>query len=217
MDIRHFFLPEGLRALVRDAIQREHGDLGLNSSTPSPTSWPPLSSLGQELTTPANKAAKAADDLVNKTVDRAGGNVTVARIRLDHIGKAATLKEARAVGDRLPRDLVQMFETAICEMSNRTCGVQQFLGLYSIYLVGKHGGEKLYAELVDELYQAWKGDEGGLYDVLEAEDVVDQILFAARGFLTSRKLRGGIMLACFQVDFRNYVAEDYSEVLSQLT
>ncbi|KAK6827657.1 tol protein [Apiospora arundinis] len=170
----------------------------------------------KKLTTPANKAARTAEDLVSKTVDRAGGNVTVARLRLDHIGKATTLKEARAVGDRLPRELVQVFDAAIYDMEKNSFGIQRFLGLHSIRLVAKHGGEKPFVELVEELCQAWKEDGQELYEVLDAEDAVEQILFAARGFLTSRRLMGGVMLACFQVDFRNYVAEDYSEVLSLL-
>ncbi|KAK7996825.1 hypothetical protein PG989_004865 [Apiospora arundinis] len=215
-DINHFFHFEGLRVLVKEAIQREHGDLGLDDNTPGPSPWPPLSSLGQELTTPANKAARTAEDLVSKTVDRAGGNVTVARLRLDHIGKASTLKEARSVGDRLPRELVQVFDAAIYDMEKNSFGIQRFLGLHSIRFVAKHGGEKPFVELVEELCQAWKEDEQELYEVLDAEDAVEQILFAARGFLTSRRLMGGVMLACFQVDFRNYVAEDYSEVLSLL-
>ncbi|KAK6853593.1 hypothetical protein PG995_010405 [Apiospora arundinis] len=215
-DINHFFHSEGLRVLVKEAIQREHGNLDLDDYTPEPSPWPPLSSLGQELTTPANKAARTAEDLVSKTVDRAGGNVTVARLRLDHIGKATTLKEARAVGDRLPRELVQVFDAAIYDMEKNSFGIQRFLGLHSIRLVAKHGGEKSFVELVEELCQAWKEDEQELYEVLDAEDAVEQILFAARGFLTSRRLMGGVMLACFQVDFRNYVAEDYSEVLSLL-
>ncbi|KAK7926949.1 tol protein [Apiospora marii] len=220
--ISHFFLPEGLSVLVRDAIQREHGDLGLDSpaqtSPGSPPCLPPLSHLGQELATPANKTAGVAEQLVEETASRSDDVVAVALLRLNHLWKAKTLKEARAVPDRLPRELLNVFDAGIAYVAAQTCDTQRFLGLQSIRIVGKFVEqiETPYEELKAGLREMWQGDESKLSDVLDSEDGLEQVLFAARGFLTSRKIWGGIWVKCYQVDFHLYVAENYSEVLSQL-
>ncbi|KAK8042836.1 hypothetical protein PG994_013319 [Apiospora phragmitis] len=134
--VSHFFLPEGLSVLVRDAMQREHGDLGLDTSAQTP----------------------------------------------------------------------------------RACGIKRFLGLQSIRIVGRfiEQIEIPYEELKEELREACKGDESELDGILGSEDALEQILFAARGFLTSRKIWNSIWVKCYQVDFHLYVAENYSDILSQL-
>lgn len=220
--ISHFFLPDGLGVLVRDAIQREHGDLGLETTGPtSPRSsprLPPLSHLGQELATAANRMAGVAEQLVEETASRSDDVVAIALLRLNHLWKAKTLKEARAVPDRLPRELLNVFDAGIAEVAAQACNTQRFLGLQSIRIVGRivEQIETPYEELKEGLREEWKGGETELSNILDSEDALEQVLFAARGFLTSRKIWGGVWVKCYQVDFHLYVAENYSEVLSQL-
>ncbi|KAK8127354.1 hypothetical protein PG984_008462 [Apiospora sp. TS-2023a] len=223
--ISHFFLPEGLSVLVRDAIQQEHGDLGLDTTateqqTPGGRLLPPLSPLGQELAAPANRVAGVAERLVEETATRSDDVVAIALLRLNHLWKAKTLKEARAVPDRLPRELLHVFDAGVAEIASQRPGsLQRFLGLQAIRIVGRYVEqiETHYDELKEELRAVWEGnDEPELSDVLDSEDGLEQVLFAARGFLTSRKAGGTVWVKCYQVDFHLYVAENYSDILSSL-
>ncbi|KAK8080774.1 hypothetical protein PG997_008592 [Apiospora hydei] len=219
--VSHFFLPDGLSVLVREAIQREHGDLGLDDPAQkkpeSPSRLPPLSHLGQELMTPANRMAQVAERLVEDTASRSEDHVAIALLRLNHLWRAKTLKEARAVPDRLPRELLNVFDAGVADIAAQACGIQRFLSLQSIRIVGRliEQIEMPYEELKAELREAWKGDESELNGILESEDGLEQILFAARGFLASRKIWNCIWVKCYLVDFHLYVAENYSEILSR--
>ncbi|KAK8052191.1 hypothetical protein PG993_003576 [Apiospora rasikravindrae] len=219
--VSHFFVPEGLSVLVREAIQREHGDLGLNDPAQqkpeSPSRLPPLSHLGQELMTPANRVAQVAERLVEDTASRSEDHVAIALLRLNHLWRAKTLKEARAVPDRLPRELLNVFDAGISDIAAQACGIRRFLGLQSIRIVGRfvEQTEMSYEKVKEELREAWEGDGSELDDILESEDGLDQILFATRGFLASRKIWNSIWMKCYSVDFHLYVAENYSDILAQ--
>ena len=113
-----------MREFVSWDLEREHGDLGLGSANDRK---PPLSMLGISLH--QDRAGGAAAHLVQHIVDRAYGNVGMAKLRLDLVHGSRTLEPIEAVHDRLPNNLLDTFEAGINSIEQQPDAWLRDLGL----------------------------------------------------------------------------------------
>lgn len=200
-----------LRGLLRYFLEREHGDLGFGSHVgvvaTQPT-LPPWSILGRELVNPANK--NAAGKLVDDLVKQASGNIALALLRLEHISEVASLEEARAVADRLPRNIVTVFNAGMLGIASNPVKLYRSLGLKSIKAVGDCGDGITFESLKEKLKKEWEGDRQELEAVLDSEFGMEEVLAASHGFLWPRE-GGEAALEFYHYNFELYITENYAE------
>jgi hypothetical protein len=223
-----------MKDFVRRTIQREHGNLEIlplsGDATPSDT-WPISSALGRKL-----KTSDRGKSLITDTERRAEGNLAWARLRLDDICKAETLEDTLLRTDRLPRNLVALFDAGIWQIVRQREEVAN-LGLKAILLASL--GLKAFPPITEE-DQENSPDELGLEDDANEgvpfNDVrtwiytygrkvnyklvtLKEVLHAARGFLkVETEVNPGdhIRLAVYHRDFGLYVRERYNATLIEV-
>ncbi|KAK2015913.1 hypothetical protein LZ32DRAFT_645407 [Colletotrichum eremochloae] len=132
-------------------LEREHGDLGLNTCSDK-QNLPPPSDLGRVLTEAQNQ--KDLYDLRRRIYDHAEDNVTLARFRLDNIHQIQSIDAVRApVADVLPANIVNFFNEGMRHIDDQP-EEQRELGLKVIAAVTNFGFEpSLGNELVDVILQ----------------------------------------------------------------
>jgi hypothetical protein len=192
-----------MREFVAWDMEREHGDLGLGSVNDKK---PPLSMLGSSLH--EDRADGAATRLVQHIVDKAYGNVVMAKLRLDLIHRAQTLESIEAVHDRLPNNLLQLFGAGINSIERQPDAWLQDLGLLAIAAAARNFNGVPFESLKQWLQKA--SPQSSLVHV--ASRSPEELLRAARGFLV-QKHTDPIELTVYHPDFYYYVAEDYNEGL----
>ncbi|KAF2204608.1 hypothetical protein GQ43DRAFT_141111 [Delitschia confertaspora ATCC 74209] len=118
-------------------LERQHGDLGLLSSYPRK---PPVSNLGMALL--EDPTGATPEQLVRNINKRAVyNNVAIAKARLeslDEIHALETLEALEGSRDRLPANIVALFDAEIARIEAQP-ELQQELGLKAISTVGCHG------------------------------------------------------------------------------
>ncbi|KAF2186876.1 hypothetical protein K469DRAFT_570948 [Zopfia rhizophila CBS 207.26] len=183
-------------------LEREHGELGLASSI---TRKPPLSNLGQSLL--EDRTANTAHSLVQRIVDLANGNIGLAKARLDLIHEAESLEGVEARRDRLPANIVAMFDAGLKQIEAQR-RVQKDLGLNAISVAGS----AFYGIPIPDL-QIWLQQSRTAFGRVSTRSGED-ILEAARGFLlATRDNPANIRL--YHTSFYYYVAQNYNESLYQ--
>ncbi|KAL9086789.1 MAG: hypothetical protein Q9165_006936 [Trypethelium subeluteriae] len=123
-DIEIGSIPDSsMKPFVKWDLQREHGDLGFG--VPSKAKQRPSSKLGIAL---RQNNGEGAEELQKTIVDRASGNVGMAKLRLELTYASASLEEVKATRDRLPRNIVAIFDAGISRIEEQA-GAQRELGL----------------------------------------------------------------------------------------
>lgn len=197
-----------IEGYVRWDLEREHGDLGLGSSNEVK---PPASSLCKALA--RHKNSNAAQELVSYIAEKADGDITQARLRLDLVREAETVDMTRHTIEGLPASVIAVFEAGIKSIQEQE-EPSRTLGLNAICLV--------------TIGHAYQGIEAGYFMKklqalcnMDPEETakscfLDEIIHASRGFLSvywhvgedEEKVRS------YHHDFFYYVLEDYNESLS---
>ena len=192
-----------MREFVAWDMEREHGDLDLGSVNDKK---PPLSTLGSSLH--EDRAIGAATRLVQHIVDKAYGNVVMAKLRLDLAHRSQTLESIEAVHDRLPNNVLEIFRAGINSIEQQPDAWLQDLGILAIA-----AATRTFNGVPFESLKQWlqKGStQSSLVHV--ASRSPETFLRAARGFLV-QKHTDPIELTVYHPDFYYYVAEDYNEGL----
>lgn len=202
-----------MAAFIAWSLEREHGNLGLNSG-PHHGPLPPVSALGLELLKAGGPVLEAdgkesggkrtlAIGLCERLLARSEGHLTLAKVQLDLVHAAndprAILAEVES--DSLPHQLVAIFDAAV---SNALDGNE--LGKACIALsAGNDMVEYGIPLMVLKRQLALKFGPAG---VCGAEDVIA----AARGFLVSNYEYGSVIQA-FPPTFGVYVSDRYNKEL----
>lgn len=168
------------------SIEREHGDLGLRSSADPK---PPLSKLGMMLD--ENRTGGAVQDIVQQIANKAYGNVAIAKLRLELVHGSQTLSPIKATLDRLPRNLVDVFDAGVSTIDT--------LGLLAIATVAQNPSGVLIEKL-----------ERSLLDASGMSPSLEEILRAAKGFLVMLPTKP-IKVMVYHSDFGFYIRENYNE------
>jgi hypothetical protein len=218
-----------MEGFVLRAIQHEHGKLDVPSSNDetSCADWPPLSTLGRALV-----ATDRGKSLVKDTETRAEGNLAWARLRLDDISKAETIEDTLLRKDRLPRNLVALFDSGVSEIENQRKDIAR-LGLKAILLASL--GLQAFPSTINDDPEEWFEEEGverddakegvpfvTLRNWIHAHDrearpippTLKEVLHAARGYLKVEP-EEDCRLAVYHTDFGLYVRERYNARLVQ--
>lgn len=174
-------------------LQREHGNLGLDAT--SPQSCPPLSPLGRSLL-----ATGRAQELLSELVTRAGGNILLALLRLDHTRAHSSAEEAIPATDRIPTEILAAFKAAV----TRVCASSQGgLGLDAVKLVAAARDQDMEWKKLHSLLVA-----RGWSSRLAPEEVV-----AASGGLLKTRHDNNEYVRCYHMLFRDFVRDGYDERL----
>ncbi|KAH6660497.1 hypothetical protein BKA67DRAFT_53603 [Truncatella angustata] len=207
LDIGNLPLPGFLKYF----LEEDHGELGLRSHLKVPVQQgilPPLSNLGRELISPVNE--HSAENLVKELAKQANGNIGLALLRLEHISEAESLEKARAIADRIPRPIVELFNAGMLGIASKPAGIYRDLGLQAIKAVGESAGGLSFTGLKERLLTNWQGDTQALEVLLESELGMEEILLASHGFLVPQESKIP-SLDCYHSNFHYYIAEHYAQ------
>jgi hypothetical protein len=218
-----------MKDFIKRTIQREHGDLEGQTSNvgASSSEWPPPSTLGRALI-----ESDRGKSLIHDTETRAEGNLAWARLRLDDICKAETIEDTMLRKDRLPRNLVSLFDAGVREVESQQREVAS-LGLKAILLaslgsqafpsIRKYIPEELLNEEAFDKNEEMQGVpfvaiRNWIYDhkVNPYPDLVTikEVLHAAMGFLKVDP-DDDDRISVYHKDFGLYVCERYNTKLVQ--
>ncbi|OCL11267.1 hypothetical protein AOQ84DRAFT_374160 [Glonium stellatum] len=193
---------ESMRKYVAWDLEKEHGDLGfgiLNESKP------PLSKLG--FTLREDETGAATLGILTDVVNKAFGNVSIAKLELDLIHSAQSMETIESTPDRQPRNLVALFDEGIKQIDQQPPS-QRDLGLKAIAAAGRdpNGVPLVHLERL-------------LRDTTPAHDQLslpprslEDVLRAARGFLFL-KPNGDRDVALYHTTLPLYVTEGYNQSL----
>ncbi|EFQ87197.1 hypothetical protein CFE70_001176 [Pyrenophora teres f. teres 0-1] len=181
-----------MRSYVAWDLEREHGDLGLDSSARKP----PLSPLGQLLT--SKTASKSVQKYMEEIVDAAGGNISLAKARLDLLHTMETPDDLEARRDQLPTNIVAMFESGLKRIGAQPDNQHEIaLNALAAAATDIRGAE---VPTIREKLQR--------FDIRSGEDIVETV----RGFLLSTPTdTESLRLAAFHLSFFRYITERYHQ------
>jgi hypothetical protein len=182
-------------------IQNEHGDICPQKSRVlwPDDEWPPLTPLGRTLTTHM--------ELMDHIMIQADGNLTLAKLRLEDICEANALGTTESVQDRLPRNIVTLFDAGIRVVKSQAKDIAA-LGMSAIKLTTKEPHGKSFAHLQKALHASEARIGLGAFTLQE-------VLHAARGFLSVTWLEEGQHVKAYHRDFFLYASERYNEDLER--
>ncbi|KAK1985868.1 hypothetical protein LZ30DRAFT_685846 [Colletotrichum cereale] len=212
-------------------LEMEHGELGLGSENPDK---PPPSALGRRLLDPRNQEALAR--LRNQVGSQAKGNISLARLRLDNVHQTQSVGALFARSDVLPANIVGFFDVGIRRIEKQPPS-QRDLGLKVIAAVAHYdffsGIE--YEDLRGIIRRSTKTSarphakrttstptvstrrRRSTMPAPETAHVahrsLEEMLHAARGFLTFMNNKNGRPLVAFCESFHTYARENYNESL----
>lgn len=187
-------VPEtSMKKFIAWDLEREHGDLGLGSSSDKP----PLSPLGVSL-----KSGNSVEKHANGVFDDAGGNIGLARARLDLIHRADSLDSIETRRDQLPPNIVDLFDSGLKSIEQQPPGSRD-IALGAIARAASHIGGVRIPELRDELLGL------GIEETRSGEDVLE----AAKGWLLATTKDNPQRLAVYHQSFYLYIAERYNQAI----
>lgn len=194
-------------------IEQVHGVQGLRdplqralvaSPTVEDRTW--LSPMGASL-----EAQFKPVDVVDNVVLRADGNIAMARLRLDNLHVAESIETLSEVKDRIPRNIIEMFDFGVQHIEKRPISRERELGLWSLVAVAPGPVP------VEEVTQLVLANMIHRDQVDNEWPTLDALLRAANGFLTLRMSPSEVWVAdTYHEDFRLYLKENYNGTLSKM-
>lgn len=192
---------ESIRKFVAWDLEKEHGDLGLQSLNDTK---PPLSSLGKEL---RQRHGDGAQRHLHSIELKAFGNIGIAKLRLDLVHSAQCLEAVEVVSDRLPGNIIALFDAGIQRLEKQP-DAQRELGLCAI-AAAVHSYEGVpFATLERWVHEATS--KSGAVKI--PPHTLEDVLQAAQGFLVVNSDVDRVVRH-YHDSFYLYASEDYNESL----
>lgn len=185
-----------MEAFIAWDLEREHGDLGLNS----PARKPPLSALGESLL--SARDTKPVQTLVEHIASNSYGNIAIARARLDLVHESAVAEDLEVRKEQLPAPIVALFD----------CGVQKIvaqpkqqveIALKAISIAARYDDGEAIKDLLEQLRDF---DISGVHS---GEEIVE----ATRGWLVDIMVDGPQRLKVYNKNFLFYVEQRYHRAI----
>lgn len=196
VNVRLWVPPDVMKAFIAWDLEREHGDLGLNSRGRKP----PLSALGESLV--STRDVKPITQLVDDIELNSYGNIAMARARLDLVHDMETAESLDARKQQLPAPIVALFDCGL-ESIEAQPKHQRAIALKAIASAGRYDD----GEAIDELREQLRGfDIPGIYS---GEEIVE----ATRGWLVDIMVEGPQRLKIYNRNFLFYVEQRYNQAL----
>ncbi|KAI9662633.1 MAG: hypothetical protein M1821_008800 [Bathelium mastoideum] len=197
---------DSLQELIWWELQKEHGNLGLRLE--SNMEWPPLSTLGKSLSSDHEAAAATSGEISN----RAQGNLTMAKLRLEGLLEARNIGYLFATKDRLPPNIVAFFDNLVAQIVTSS-KPEDVLGLEALKIISRTAGVTGI-----EMGQFKKQLQKSIPHEQSAHGLAFmRALFAARGVLnlgiTDRE--GALAVKAYHSDFHIYLSEAYNETVAE--
>lgn len=187
-----------MKAFIAWDLEREHGDLGLGSTARKP----PLSSLG--LSIRKNKNPNTARDIADKILGLALGHVGFAKARLDLVHEAHSVEDVFRLRYQLPSNIVSMLDAGMEAIIAQKWDRRE-LSLMAIAASARNRDlTGLPVPQMQELIH-----QTTMIETRSGEDMIE----AARGFLSASLSGDPQELFAFHETFLFYVVERYCESL----
>jgi len=184
-------------------LEKEHGELGLNVPN---LNKPPMSKLGVALR--EDMAGAAISEILSEIVNTATGNVSIAKLGLDLVHSAQSMETKESTPDRLPRNLVALFDEGIKYIEQQPQS-QRDLGFRAIAAAARNldGVPLVHLERLLR-------DTTPVHDQLNMPPrSLEDVLHAARGFLFLRHSEDYDVMLYHSI-FPLYVTEEYNQSLA---
>lgn len=199
LDIRH----EAMSDYVGHALELAHGDLGLSSGAPFVVAH---SKLGMALVASENTAMQLRDKIV---ID-ADGNIAMAKLRLDVIDGATTVEEVVQYGDRLPANIVSLFDSIVANVQNMSSCIEH-LGLRAIVGIASRYHGRPFSDLQSWLRKQRDHDSQRGDSQLEDFSIEDVLRSAAGCIVVDREEECRVRL--YHGALVSYAVQGYNEAL----
>ncbi|KAF9699633.1 hypothetical protein EKO04_002407 [Ascochyta lentis] len=196
VSIRIWVPYEAMAKFVAWDLEREHGDLGLNSSARKP----PLSLLGETLL--SNQATKPIHTLVDDITAYSYENIGIARARLDLVHDMESLDSLQARKDQLPATIVALYDLGLRGIEQQSQS-QRDLALKAIAAVARHDNGELVGDLLNQLRKPEHPE------LRSGEEIVE----ATRGWLVDFLKDGPQRLMVYNTNFMYYVEQRYHRAI----
>ncbi|KAF2627970.1 hypothetical protein BU25DRAFT_298681, partial [Macroventuria anomochaeta] len=187
---------EAMANFVAWDLEREHGDLGLDSSARKP----PLSPLGEKLL--SNQASRPIQTLVDDVTAYSYENIGIARARLDLVHEMESVDSLQARKDQLPATIVALFDLGLRRIEEQIES-QRDIALRAIAAVARYDNGESIEDLLDQL----RGPENPT--LRSGEEIVE----ATRGWLVDSMKDGPQRLMVYNTNFMYYVEQRYHRAI----
>jgi hypothetical protein len=192
-----------LEQFISRELEKEYGDLGINSQATSD------SSLVTASPSPSNIAF--GRKLLNFVMDEPSRNINIAKLRLDEVYGMDSFTDVEEVGDRLPRGIIAFFDSEIDRIKANN-PVQCNRGLMAIVAVA--ACRNPLGMPIDELERQIREERlKDSHKVFPSARSLDDILLASNGLLVVQPHNDVVRVALYHSAFTSYVRDDYNEFL----
>ncbi|KAJ8112155.1 hypothetical protein OPT61_g5417 [Boeremia exigua] len=196
VNIRLWVPSQVMEAFIAWDLEREHGDLRLNS----PARKPPLSILGESLR--STRDAKFIRALVEHIAANSYGNIAIARARLDLVHGTESAEGLEARKEQLPATIIALFdrglETIVAQPEH-----QRETALKAIAAAARYDD----GETIEDLLEQLRGF--GIPGIQSGEEIVE----ATRGWLVDIMVDGPQRLKVYNKNFLFYVEQRYHRAI----
>ncbi|KAL1596598.1 hypothetical protein SLS60_009246 [Paraconiothyrium brasiliense] len=157
--------------------------------------------------------AKSVKQLARDVSERVGGNVNLAKLRIDDLLSIENLADYQMLNDRLPRSVVAFFDAEIDQLLQRDL-IDRDLSLMAIAAVARHEDLRGFGLKASDLARSMR-QERSLSPQLARHPTrsLEDIIGAANGLLVLEPYDDDLYIACFNQTFKSYVKENYNESL----
>jgi hypothetical protein len=183
-------------------LEKEHGDLGLSVLN---LNKPPMSKLGVALC--EDRTGATISGILREIVNTATGNVSIAKLGLDLVHSAQSMESIESTPDRLPGNLVALFDEGIKHIEQQPQS-QQDLGFRAI-AAAAHNLDGVPLIHLERLLR----DTTPVHNQLNMPPrSLEDVLRAAKGFLFLRHSED-YDVTLYHPIFPSYVTEEYNQSL----
>jgi hypothetical protein len=166
----------------------------------------------RELKTYSELRTQAAVRVASDISLRAGGNINLAKLRIDDLLTVDTPTDSETLRDRLPRNIVAFFDAEI-ENLLQCNPVDRDLGLMAIAAVAEYGNTR-HGLKVTDLEQSMRREQTSSPHLARClSRSLEDIITAANGLIVLQPYGDDLHVECFNPMFKLYVKEDYNESL----
>lgn len=188
---------QAMEAFVAWDLEREHGDLGLNSSARKP----PLSVLGQSLI--SFQSSRPIQALVERIAADSHENIAIARARLDLVHETESAESLEVRREQLPAPIVALFDCGLEKMLAQPMH-QREIATKAIAIAARSSD----GEAIEDLLEKLRGDFD-ISGVRSGEEIVE----ATRGWLVDIMVDGPQRLKIYNQNFLFYAEQKYHRAL----
>lgn len=169
--------------------------------------------IAHELQTHSGISSQAAIQSAADVSAKVGGNVNLAKLKVDDMLAADDLTDGQMLRDRLPRSVIAFFDAEINCILQRNL-VDRDLGLLAIVAVSKYEDPRGYGMKAADLEKSIRQElNSSPHLARHPTRSLEDVITAANGLLVLQPYEDDLYVACFNKMLRFYAKEDYNEHL----